>query len=151
MLKLDKTKFKFEYSWLLPITVELFDCKQQVNVSVDGENHIADFEDEQTIILNYLETNLNHILKAAESAIFDHYQTVVCKGGMSNVVPEISKVSEIVAFVKLNTIVVPYNFDSKILEFGLSLDCSWDTSHGLGLLYNNFKLVEIGGFDIING
>jgi hypothetical protein len=53
--------------------------------------------------------------------------------------------------LNFESIIVPFCFDPDSIEFGLVFDCSWDPSHGLGVLYKNFQFSKIGTFDIING
>lgn len=158
MIYLFKDKFEFKGSWNLSVEVVFYGKKQSLNIIVDGENDIHDFEDEQKTVLNYLKKNLNHVLLTVESKIFQNYilnyksiDSSLAKNKKRVGAPYLFSKFTISELVVLKSIIIPYCFDPEEIEFGIALDCSWDPSHGIGVLFQNFEYLKIGSFDIISG
>lgn len=158
MICLTKEKFEYKNSWILSVDVAFYGRKQPLNICVDGEGDVNDFEDEQKKVLNFLKNNLNHVLSILESKIFQYYtfnhngiESSLAENKRLKNAPYVSSKLAMSELVVLKSIIVPYCFDPEKIEFGVVLDCSWDPSHGLGVLFQNFEYLEIGSFDIING
>ncbi|MEG3760087.1 hypothetical protein V5096_19310 [Pseudoalteromonas carrageenovora] len=158
MIQFIKEKFEYKDSWNLSVDVVFYGKKQSLNICVDGEGDINDFEDEQKKVLNYLKNNLNHVLLIVESKVFQYYtsnhssiESSLAKNKRLKDAPYVSSKLAMSELVVLKNIIIPYCFEPEEIEFGVALDCSWDPSHGLGVLFQNFEYLEIGSFDIING
>ena len=158
MIQYIKDNFKYEYSWNLTVSVVFGHIEQPLNIRVDGEANMDDFENEQMKVLDYLQKNLSGVLLEVESQIFNYYKSnydeiklSVNESKRSSLAPVLRLQQDIYNLVTLKDIIVPYCFDPEEIEFGVALDCSWDPSHGLGVLFKNFNYSETGSFDLISG
>lgn len=154
----DFSKFNFDNSWFLTLNVNFIGKQCSIKIIVDGEPDIEEFETEQVQVLNFLKDNLNELLLQVEIKIFDYYQinqqefsSHFPNSKRMESTPILSSLSELGNLLNFESIIVPFCFDPGSIEFGLAFDCSWDPSHGLGVLYKNFQFSKIGTFDIING
>jgi len=62
--------------------------------------------------------------------------------------PDVTSVQELSSLIDLKAIWVHQITKSGLPYVGLEFDCTWDEEHGLGILMNGIRVVEIGDADV---
>jgi len=63
--------------------------------------------------------------------------------------PKLTAASQIWSLIDGPTVYIKSFFRTPaVVEFELSFTCEWDPEHGLGVLYEDWHPVKIGGWDL---
>ncbi len=145
----------YNYGWVKKIELEMFGENINIQVIIDAEED-AEFEDAQVEAYKKFFEDINVKVREAEEATFNYYQEVIpqYREQFSDVeknknAPLISEVPELNKLVTPKQILFPMVFDEDEREAGFICDCTWEIEHGLGIKFENEKLVEVGFQDIL--
>jgi hypothetical protein len=113
----------------------------------------------QIAVLRELLNHPEDIRPEFERALFDYYQAEVdgsyceydsdAKPIPGSGPPKLTKPSQIWSLIDGPEVYIKSFFrTASAIEFELSFCCEWDPEHGLGVLYQDWHPVEIGGWDL---
>ncbi|WP_170765307.1 DUF6985 domain-containing protein [Ruegeria lacuscaerulensis] len=105
-------------------------------------------------IVEWVVASLDEISEAALSSFLRYYP--VMKKNLDGydaeeqeaLMPDVTSVQELSSLINLRTICVHQITRAGVPYVGLEFDCTWDEEHGLGILMNGVRTVEIGGADV---
>ena len=120
------------------------------NFCINSDKHPANY------CVIFYGSEVISVLSEAEVAIFEHYQSI-CeenrfrfgKDFTDEWSPIITKQSEMVNLVQPKELFIQQTFGSDTRVVGLLLECSWEQSLGLAVMFVNEALQEVGPQDIV--
>jgi hypothetical protein len=140
--------------WQRPIKVHFLgkDWIRPLLVDIDDKEGI---EENQIIAYKDYSKRARTLLREAEKAIYDYYQSVSSeyrgRFGIVNPnddrVPIIESVKDVFPLVEPEAVYFPYAH--RVPTIGLLCQCTWEEEHGLAVKYENGKIVKVGFQDIV--
>lgn len=144
-------QLNYEYIWSKQSKINFFDSEVDVVILIDGEQDES-FELGQYDAYKILIKNWNVIHETFLDFILEYYINKRRELGydveINENYPEISTKEDILKYITLVGINVPYEGLYGGRSIGISFDCSWDSENGLGLRLCDEKVVEVGYQDI---
>jgi len=109
---------------------------------------------EQIAALQHLIDNGPAVFSAILKSIFDEYEWMredfaecLTSDDAARLAPELSAPSGLLPLLSFGTMTVHRVFNDDLAYIGLSLGCTWDEEHGLGVLIHGSRIVSVGGCD----
>ena len=142
-----------DYYWIGSIKSKTFDDMPldyvEIQVNTDGQS--------QDIHVNQIEawekftSDLSNPGKLL-SHIYDYYnktRPIYEKSGAEWVknMPVLKSSIELKKMIRLNSITIGEVVESEQVELGFCFSCDWDQEHGLGIVFSDSKVIEVGGAD----
>lgn len=141
------------YSWEIEekIKVKLFNIEHIVLLTLEGEEE-GSFDEGQIESYTNIKKNIEALLIKAEKELFNYYKEEVFEeyhvpddDFWKIAVPYITKKDDLVDLITdFNNILIHSCRDIGERSIGLLFECTWDEEHGLGVLFNNEKIINIG-------
>lgn len=104
-------------------------------------------EENQVSAYKVFQENLAGLVKKAEQAVLDYYHSDEFRDTYGSPEANIKTPRQLGALVELEGVIFPYVRPSP--TFGFLCKCTWEPDQGLGIKFENDKVVEVGLQDII--
>ena len=141
----------YDFVWSKETTIEFLGETAEIALIVNGGEDGA-FEDGQYAAYQSLIENWDSVQAAAVDAVFEHYIKEWHELGYdvepNKDYPPIVTREQLLQMITLTGITVPYAELYGGRSIGICFDCSWDAENGVGLRFNDEKVIEVGHQDI---
>jgi hypothetical protein len=146
-------KLSFDLSWTGKIELPFFDQKIQYDLIVECEDD-TEIQDFQRAAFRDLLEHKELYIQRAEEAIFQYYLSICdeCRerlgpGWDDKEAPIITAPNQLKKLLSKGGVILP-SLDEEENVFCLGYDCTWDTSHGVGVRFVDGMVDEVGFQDI---
>lgn len=144
-------ELEFDYTWFKYIPIYFFDKEQNIILMIAGDEE-EEFEEGQYDAYKALMDKWDSVHISFLKPILDYYNEKRTELGyhieLNENYPPIESNEELLKYITLVGIKVPYANIYGGRSIGVSFDCSWDSENGLGLRLNNEQVIEVGYQDI---
>lgn len=144
-------KIEYDYIWFRRSKIKFFNNKVDIMLMIAGDDE-GQFEDGQYEAYQSLINKWNEIQETFLEPILEYYKQKRKELGydiqLNKNYPEIKSTKELLNYITLVGIKVPYADIYGGRSIGISFDCSWDEENGLGLRLNNEEVIDVGYQDI---
>ena len=144
-------KIEYDYIWFRRSKIKFFNNEVDIMLMIagddDGQFEYWQYESYQALINKW-----NEIQETFLEPILEYYKQKRKELGydieLNKNYPEIKSTKELLNYITLVGIKVPYADIYGGRSIGISFDCSWDEENGLGLRLNNEEVIDVGYQDI---
>ena len=144
-------EIEYDYIWSRRIKIKFFNNEVDIMLMIAGDDD-GKFEDGQYDSYQALINKWNEIQETFLEPILEYYKEKRKELGydiqLNKNYPEIKSTKELLNYITLVGIKVPYADIYGGRSIGISFDCSWDEENGLGLRLNNEEVIDVGYQDI---
>ena len=144
-------KIEYDYIWFRRSKIKFFNNEVDIMLMIAGDDE-GQFEDGQYEAYQALIDKWNEIQETFLEPILECYKQKRKELGydieLNKNYPEIKSTKELLNYITLVGIKVPYADIYGGRSIGISFDCSWDEENGLGLRLNNEEVIDVGYQDI---
>lgn len=144
-------KIEYDYIWFRRSKIKFFNNEVDIMLMIAGDDD-GQFEDGQYESYQALINKWNEIQETFLEPILEYYKQKRKELGydiqLNKNYPEIKSTKELLNYITLVGIKVPYADIYGGRSIGISFDCSWDEENGLGLRLNNEEVIDVGYQDI---
>ena len=144
-------KIEYDYIWFRRSKIKFFNNEVDIMLMIAGDDE-GQFEDGQYEAYQALINKWNEIQETFLEPILENYKQKRKELGydieLNKNYPEIKSTKELLNYITLVGIKVPYADIYGGRSIGISFDCSWDEENGLGLRLNNEEVIDVGYQDI---
>ena len=144
-------KIEYDYIWFRRSKIKFFNNEVDIMLMIAGDDE-GQFEDGQYEAYQALINKWNEIEETFLEPILEYYKQKRKELGydieLNKNYPEIKSTKELLNYITLVGIKVPYADIYGGRSIGISFDCSWDEENGLGLRLNNEEVIDVGYQDI---
>lgn len=144
-------KIEYDYIWFRRSKIKFFNNEVDIMLMIAGDDE-GQFEDGQYEAYQALINKWNEIQETFLEPILEYYKQKRKELGydieLNKNYPEIKSTKELLNYITLVGIKVPYADIYGRRSIGISFDCSWDEENGLGLRLNNEEVIDVGYQDI---
>ena len=144
-------KIEYDYIWFRRSKTKFFNNEVDIMLMIAGDDE-GQFEDGQYEAYQSLINKWNEIQETFLETILEYYKQKRKELGydiqLNKNYPEIKSTKELLNYITLVGIKVPYDDIYVGRSIGISFDCSWDEENGLGLRLNNEEVIDVGYQDI---
>ncbi|MDQ0395410.1 DUF6985 domain-containing protein [Labrys monachus] len=149
--ELDQT----EWAWIRNYRVSMFGESKEVELEVEWEEpDILPSTEQQETFLKF-DRNKNKCFSDIENAIYKYYLSILNNlrndlgDSADELMPIVSDVNGLKDLVSLQAIIIKPHYGIWENKIVFLLDCTWDTSLGLGVAMIDNKVTEVGEQDIV--
>ena len=144
-------KIEHDYKIRTRSKIKFFNNDVDIMLMIAGDDE-GQFEDGQYEAYQALINKWNEIQETFLEPILEYYKQKRKELGydieLNKNYPEIKSTKELLNYITLVGIKVPYADIYGGRSIGISFDCSWDEENGLGLRLNNEEVIDVGYQDI---
>ena len=144
-------KIEFEYAWFKYTQINFFQTKAEIVILISGDEDGV-FEEGQYEAFESLIENWDNIHESFLEPILNYYKNKRSELGYdvdyNETYPQIDSAEEILNYITLVGIKVPYSEVYGGRSIGVSFDCTWDEENGLGLRLSDEQVIEVGFQDV---
>lgn len=144
-------KIEYDYIWFRRSKIKFFNNEVDIMLMIAGDDD-GQFEDGQYESYQALINKWNEIQETFLEPILEYYKQKRKELGydieLNKNYPEIKSTKELLNYITLVGIKVPYADIYGGRSIGITFDCSWDEENGLGLRLNNEEVIDVGYQDI---
>ena len=144
-------EIEYDYIWSRRSKIKFFNNEVDIMLMIAGDDD-GKFEDGQYDSYQALINKWNEIQETFLEPILEYYKENRKELGydiqLNKNYPEIKSTKELLNYITLVGIKVPYADIYGGRSIGISFDCSWDEENGLGLRLNNEEVIDVGYQDI---
>ena len=144
-------KIEYDYIWFRRSKIKFFNNEVDIMLMIAGDDE-GQFEDGQYEAYQALINKWNEIQETFLEPILEYYKQKRKELGydieLNKNYTEIKSTKELLNYITLVGIKVPYADIYGGRSIGISFDCSWDEENGLGLRLNNEEVIDVGYQDI---
>ena len=144
-------EIEYDYIWSRRSKIKFFNNEVDIMLMIAGDDD-GKFEDGQYDSYQSLINKWNEIQETFLEPILEYYKEKRKELGydiqLNKNYPEIKSTKELLNYITLVGIKVPYADIYGGRSIGISFDCSWDEENGLGLRLNNEEVIDVGYQDI---
>lgn len=144
-------EIEYDYIWFRRSKIKFFNNEVDIMLMIAGDDE-GQFEDGQYEAYQALINKWNEIQETFLEPILEYYKQKRKELGydieLNKNYPEIKSTKELLNYITLVGIKVPYADIYGGRSIGISFDCSWDEENGLGLRLNNEEVIDVGYQDI---
>ena len=144
-------QIEYEYIWSRNSRINFLNKEVDIMLIIAGDDD-GKFEDGQYEAYQMLINSWNEIQKTISKFILDYYNEKRKELGydieLNEHYPEIKSTKELLNYITLVGIKVPYANIYGGRSIGISFDCTWDEENGIGLRLNDEQVIEVGYQDI---
>lgn len=112
---------------------------------------ISPLTSEEINLIEWLRVNHDGVANAVLSSLVHAYPTIKKElqgyddGELDDLMPPIDSIEDLKPLISLQSINVHQVTKEGVPYLGFEFDCVWEEEHGLGVLMNGLRTVEIGG------
>ncbi|MEZ2661321.1 DUF6985 domain-containing protein [Aneurinibacillus aneurinilyticus] len=139
-------ELEYDYAWFKDTTIEFFGKEVEIALMISGEED-GKFSEKQYMAYNSLIQNWEQLQRSILQPILDYYEQNY-DAGLNENYPVIETVDQLLDWISLVGISVPYAKGLEGRYIGLTFDCVWDTENGLGILLINEEVDRVGYQDV---
>lgn len=144
-------EIEYDYIWFRRSKIKFFNNEVDIMLMIAGDDD-GQFEDGQYESYQALINKWNEIQETFLEPILEYYKQKRKELGydieLNKNYPEIKSTKELLNYITLVGIKVPYADIYGGRSIGITFDCSWDEENGLGLRLNNEEVIDVGYQDI---
>ena len=144
-------KIEYDYIWFRRSNIKFLNNEVDIMLMIAGDDE-GQFEDGQYEAYQALINKWDEIQETFLEPILEYYKQRRNELGydieLNKNYPEIKSTKELLNYITLVGIKVPYADIYGGRSIGISFDCSWDEENGLGLRLNNEEIIDVGYRDI---
>ncbi|URZ08133.1 DUF6985 domain-containing protein [Clostridium felsineum] len=144
-------EIEYDYIWSRNSKINFLNKEVDIMLIIAGEDD-GKFEGGQYEAYQVLINYWNSIQKTLLKPILDYYKERRKELGydieFNEYYPEINSTKELLNYITLVGIKVPYANIYGGRSIGISFDCTWDEENGVGVRLNNEQVIEVGYQDI---
>lgn len=144
-------EIEYEYIWSRNSRINFLNKEVDIMLIIAGDED-GKFEDGQYEAYQMLINYWNGIQKILLKFILDYYNEKRKELGydieFNEYYPEINSTKELLNYITLVGIKVPYANIYGGRSIGMSFDCTWDEENGVGVRLNNEQIIEVGYQDV---
>lgn len=144
-------KIEYEYFWSRNSKINFLNKEVDIMLIIAGDDD-GKFEDGQYEAYQVLINYWNDIQEMLLKSILDYYKEKRKELGydieFNECYPEIKLTKELLDYITLVGIKVPYANIYGGRSIGISFDCTWDEENGVGVRLNNEQVIEVGYQDL---
>ncbi|GAA0086298.1 DUF2004 domain-containing protein [Clostridium sp. CTA-7] len=144
-------QIEYEYIWSRNSRINFLNKEVDIMLIIAGDDD-GKFEDGQYEAYQVLINYWNEIQKTLLKFILDYYKEKRKELGydieFNDHYPEIKSTKELLNYITLVGIKVPYANIYGGRSIGISFDCTWDEENGVGLRLSDEQVIEVGYQDI---
>lgn len=158
MSKVDHPVFgeiEYDLTWDGEWDITFLGEKKGIMLTIRGDNS-GDFSEGQVEVFNKYKDNESRLLLEAEEAVFNYYlenyldiREMIGEEDADEVAPHIDSKEQLKSLVEPTELLIRRVLNDGVRVVGLLFDCSWDTSHGLAVKFEDEHIVEVGNQDIV--
>lgn len=135
--------------------IDILEYKEEIDEYVESEEYAEGiFQEEQVNALNFFYENKKDILLEVENKIFKYYKDNVkdfrsyeTDDYKDKVAPFIKTKKELGKLIYDMGLFISDSKETGIRKLGITFECTWEESHGLGILLKNEKIIKVGTID----
>ena len=140
-------EIQYEYIWYRSSSIKFFNKEENIMLIIDGDED-GKFEDGQYEAYKLLINSWNEIQETLLDFILKYYKEKRKELGYDIQVneryPEINSTIELLNYITLLGIKVPYSNTYGGRSIGISFDCTWDQENGIGIILRDEQVIEVG-------
>ncbi|URZ14853.1 DUF6985 domain-containing protein [Clostridium felsineum] len=144
-------EIEYDYIWSKNSKINFLNKEVDIMLIIAGDDD-GKFEGGQYEAYQVLINYWNSIQKTLLKPILDYYKERRKELGydieFNEYYPEINSTKELLNYITLVGIKVPYANIYGGRSIGISFDCTWDEENGVGVRLNNEQVIEVGYQDI---
>ncbi|URZ03548.1 DUF6985 domain-containing protein [Clostridium felsineum] len=144
-------EIEYDYIWSKNSKINFLNKEVDIMLIIAGDDD-GKFEGGQYEAYQVLINYWNSIQKTLLKPILDYYKERRKELGydieFNKYYPEINSTKELLNYITLVGIKVPYANIYGGRSIGISFDCTWDEENGVGVRLNNEQVIEVGYQDI---
>lgn len=144
-------EIEYEYIWSRNSKIKFLSREVDIMLIIAGDDD-GIFEDGQYEAYKVLTNHWDSIQEILLEFILDYYKEKRKKLGydieFNEHYPEINSTKELLDYITLVGIKVPYANIYGGRSIGISFDCTWDEENGIGVRLNDEQVIEVGYQDI---
>ena len=144
-------EIEYDYIWFRRSKIKFVNNEVDIMLMIAGDDD-GQFEDGQYESYQALINKWNEIQETFLEPILEYYKQKRKELGydiqLNKNYPEIKSTKELLNYITLVGIKVPYADIYGGRSIGITFDCSWDEENGLGLRLNNEEVIDVGYQDI---
>lgn len=144
-------EIEYEYIWSRNSKIKFLSREVDIMLIIAGDDD-GRFEDGQYEAYKVLTNHWDGIQEILLEFILDYYKEKRKKLGydieFNEHYPEINSTKELLDYITLVGIKVPYANIYGGRSIGISFDCTWDEENGIGVRLNDEQVIEVGYQDI---
>lgn len=144
-------KLTFDCMWFKDDKILFGEKEMDIVILIAGDED-EEIEEGQYEAYKMLMNKWSDIQKILLEAILDYYKNIREELGydveLNTKYPNISTTTELLNYITLVGIKIPYAEMYGGRSIGLGFDCTWDEENGLGIRLSNEKVIEVGFQDV---
>lgn len=144
-------ELEYDYIWSKDIIVDFLGKEVEISLMINGDEDDV-FEEEQYIAYTSLMKKWSSLQEEISEEILNYYKAKRHELGydieFNQHYPEIKSTKELLSYITLVGIKVPYANIYGGRSIGITFDCTWDEENGVGLRLNDEQVIEVGYQDI---
>jgi hypothetical protein len=147
-------KIIFDLSWEGELDINIFGQSKKVILYIHGDEK-GEFKEGQIEAFQNFMDKCSDLLELSEEDIFKYYLDnnneirEILEDSTDGLAPHIKDKKELSQLLVPTHLLIREVLDDGIRVVGLLFDCTWDTSHGLAVRYENEEITEVGPQDIL--
>ena len=144
-----------DFHWVGSVYTPMFGSDNagdvELEVNTKDELHLVPAEEQEQAWSTLLATK-EQMFSSMLEAILAYYirmRPQYAKAGPEWVagMPKVSTVDEIRSMFELYAVTITYPYPERPIQIGLRCRCGWDSEHGLGVVFADGQVVDVGGAD----
>ncbi len=143
-------KLEYDYTWYRNCKINFFNKEAEIVILISGDDE--EFEEGQYDAYKALMNDWDNIQLTFLEAILEYYKNRREELGYdieaNENYPQIDTTRQLLDYITLVGIKIPYADIYGGRSVGISFDCRWDMENGLGLRLNNEQVIKVGSQDV---
>lgn len=148
-------EIEYDLTWDGEKSITIFGKTKKLMLTIRGGNS-GDFLEGQVEVYKNFTNNEPRLLMEAEDAIIKYYSEIykdiremVGEDDADEIAPHIDSKDKLYTLIEPTELLIRRVGSDGVRVVGLLFDCTWDTSHGLAVKFENEHVVEVGSQDIV--
>lgn len=148
-------EIRYDLSWEGELNINIFGEIKRIVLYIHGDE-VGEFNAGQTNVFASFMNRESELLQLSENAVYEYYldtymeiRDMVGEDMADKIAPHINNREELAKLIEPTHLLIREVFSDGLRVVGLLFDCTWDTSHGLAVKFENEHIVEVGSQDIV--
>ncbi|GEC93727.1 MULTISPECIES: DUF6985 domain-containing protein [Brevibacillus] len=139
-------ELEYNYAWFKDTTIEFCGEEVEIALMISGEQD-GKFSEKQYAAYHSLIQSWEQLQQSILQPILDYYEQNY-DAGLNENYPLIETAEQLLDYISLVGISIPFAKGLEGRYIGLTFDCTWDEENGLGLLLINEEVARVGYQDV---